>query len=757
MPTHSDDGDSILGESAYEILTESTLLSDDDDDASSINSLGDGSSEDNVSIGDAESLAEFQDDPPHTDPHPGIPAFGGLDEQPLDESGMTLTDERVGLEQVVFEEPEDFVGEQISVTSRVLEFNEVETLEISQHLRVDESPPTKLFATVRQTMSKHQLVMEETFRVLYIGAPTAKDDIITKLGGALAVPVTESTSSSCSWESSKGSRFNVIPVSSFGARSSSPEVELVESFGVEMTVDVCTVARASKRENRQDTLSLWLNGNQSVSSFYGDSGPQLENHGWKLPHLAVVFCSEEDNTQRRMTRVYARSFMTRHSIPTLVISQSPLYYKPTENYTLDTRSVHMCLESQSESKYGHLVHKRLPVDLSTFLSLDVRQMNRNLACITGIPSSSDREIAPIPVGGIRTSPSIVNTMQDVEKAPQRPSLASANSLDWVREHKREDLWKAFIFGWIFVCGLAGATFAIACMKFSRASMAAEDPFVPLKVESITELTTTPSVLPHSAISVVTSISSSVSNSLSITTSCGPKMDIPSLIFEPRPLVLNQSEHFTVHVIGDNHVIIRPPQKYLLLRKPPSLFVEVTRGEEIVDSILSKPFEGVYTLELNSDEAWGPLKISISTKSRPLINETLEVDFGSPWLKLSGWMKVAEQKKAGIQSLIEQAKVDASQIASEISSVAGKQAVEAKDAMLAKAKEITSEVSRLYEGAKYPDMKRYLLSMRKSVGESVRKSEYVRKAQRQAKVLWEEKAKELLAKKEEASARGWLKR
>ena len=750
MSIHSEGGSGPLEE--YEILDRSTEISDDEDDASSVTSIRD--SEDNMSsIEDSESLAEYRNDSPHSDPSPGIPAFGGLDEQHLDKSRMTLKDERFGSEQVVFEEPEDFVGEQISVSSRVIEFNEADSMDISQHLRVDEPPPAKLFATVRQSMSKHQLVMEEPFRILYIGATSAKDEITTKLGGALAVPVTESTSSSCSWESAKGSRFNVIPVSSFGARSSSPEVELVESFGVEMAVDVCTAARASKRESRPDALSLTLNGNQSVSSSYGDNGPQLESPGWKLPHLAVVFCSEDDNSQRRSTRVSARAFMARHSVPTLVISQDPLYHRVTENYTLDTRSVHMCLESQSDSKYGHLVHKRLPIDLNTFLNLDVRQMNRNLACLTGISPKSDRENVPIPVGGLRTSVSSIastNTLlRDVEKAPQQPTLNASSSLYWVRDQKREDLWKVFLVGWIFVCGLAGATFAIACMKF-KSPMAADEALAPL-VKAVTQITSTSTVISPTTVSIITSLSTAVQHSSSITTtsSCGSKNDISSLVFDPSSLTLNQSDQFAVRVIGDNHLIIRPPQKYLLLRKPPTLFVEATRGGEEISSELSKPLEGVYTLELDSEEAWGLVKISISTRSAPLISETLEVDFGSPWLKLSGWLKAVEQKKAEIQVIMEQTMIEADKIANDLTDIAGKQALEAKEAMVAKAKEITHGVSKFYQGTKSITLKQYF--------PSVSKSEYVQKAQRQAKIVWEKETGKLSAKKEEVKRAGWLGR
>lgn len=751
MPTYSEDGDGIMGESTYEILTDSTLLTDDEDDASSVASLDDQSEEeDSASIGDAESLAEFPEETGHHDPHPGIPAFGGLDEQPLENSGMTMKSDGSGIEQITFEEPEEYAGDQISVSHSICGFSEAQTSEINHHIRVEEPSPTKLFATVRQTMSKSQLIMNEPFRVLYVGSTVAKDDIITKLGGALAVPITESTSSLGSWESgSKGSRFNVIPVSSFGTRSSSPEVELVESFGVEMAVDVCTTAKSQKREGRPDTLCLWLNGNQSVQSSYGENGPEIETPGWKLPHLAVVFCSDDDNTQRRMTRVYARSFMLRHSVPTLVISQTTLYHKPTENYTLDTRSVHMCLESQSESKYGNLVHKRLPVDLATFLNLDVRQLNRNLACITGIASS--QEIPPAPVGRARTSSSaILNPlMRDVEKTPHRQNANPTSSLYWIREQKRDGLWKMFLVGWLFVCGLAGATFAIAYMKFSKSSMAIED-VTETVVKAVTAIstTTTSSMIIPTSISAFTSIYTSMTPSPSMSTACGIKMDIPGFLSDNSFTSLNESDRFNIHVIGDNHILVRPPQKYLLLKKPPTLFVEVTRNDEKIDAELSKLFDGVYTLKLDSEEAWGLMNVSLWTKKKPLMKETLEVDFGSPWLKLSGWKKAVEQKKTELQLFIGQTKTDANRIASDLSQTARQQASEVKDLVVMRARELTESVSRFYRGTKEINVKWFLPSAAPSV--------YVQTAQRRARSIYEKKVVEVEEKKQEIRKRWWLR-
>ncbi|KAA8895337.1 hypothetical protein FN846DRAFT_911902 [Sphaerosporella brunnea] len=56
--------------------------------------------------------------------------------------------------------------------------------------------------------------------------------------------------------------------------------------------------------------------------------------------------------------------------------------------------------------------------------------------------------------------------QDVEKGPRG---VRASGLNWIREIKRIELWKLILVGWLFACGLAGAAFGIAYMKFANTS------------------------------------------------------------------------------------------------------------------------------------------------------------------------------------------------------------------------------------------------------------------------------------------------
>jgi hypothetical protein len=714
--THSEDSDGVLGESGYEILTDSTLMTDDEDDgASSVASIDEN---DNVSsLADStDSLALLPADSEHHDPHP-IPSFGGLDEQHLDESGMTLREAQSFSDEVVFDEPEDIVGDQVTVCHKLTAFSDNETAEICRHLRLADGQVTSLFATVRQTMSKELLQMDEPFRLLYVGSTAAKDDIQQKLAAALAVTISESTSSCGSWEGIKSPKFNIIPISSFGSKSLSPEVELVESSGLDMIFDVCTAAKATKQEGRQDVLSLWLNGNQNVSSVCGDGGVRLESPGWKLPHLAVVYCSDDDNSQRRMTRVFARAFMARHAIPTLVLSQNPLYHKSIESPALDIRSVHVCIEAESQEA-GHQILRRIPIDLSTFVSLSPRQLNRNLGFLTGL----NRSEAPATPGG-RTRAATANTMNDVEKEP-RGSDAS-NSLYWLRDRKRDGLWKLMLVGWLFVAGLAGATIGIAYLKVVKTSdhtSRAVSPVEAIITSSFSSSSTTSAMLSAEPIPSEASISN-------IASSLATAVYSKNQLTEPRIPILNSSDQFELKTTDYSHIVIRPPQKYLSLRKPPPLFVRVTRRHDTIDAELSKNSDGAYTLSLEDAEAWGSLNVSIWTKSKPIVRQCREVDLGAPWMQVSRWTKAVAERKTDLQTFIDQTAGEAKELATGLTQTAGQRAAEIKTVVLSRAreysKEVSSSLSKVYQGSQGLSFKL----------RSPQNAEYVRKAQSRAKSIW----------------------
>jgi hypothetical protein len=586
---HSDDNASSLGDSTYEILTDSTVLTSDDEDrddnTDSVASLDEHGVDDALSLAGTEASEETASTSSRSDSRAethGIPEFHGLDRDThsveASASGLTLRgEERSSTPPIEFEEPA-FLGEQVSVTHTVCSFSEQQTSEILKHVRIAD-PPTRLTATVRQTMAKRGLAIDEPFRVLYVGSSTAKGEIISKIGASLAVPMAETSHR-------RSSRFNVVPVSSFGD-SSSPEVELIDSFGLELVVDECTHARTTKVDARPDTLTLNLNNSFWYRSRCDDSGFHLESPTyWKLPHLAVFFCSDDDNISARQTRLYARSFMARHAVPSIVISQNPLYGRPVESYTLDTRSVHMCLESRSATLLGNRVLKRLPIDLSTFLNIDARQMNRNLACLTGLyagrdaPQPPDREQTPLP-----------RNMSSEYTEVSACQYGLAQSLDFLRERKNKGFWAAALVTGLFAVALATITLSpysdgpVQMSWWSR-NKGPENyiQVVSTPASSITAATTTtaPSATlspqPHDS----NALSSSETDHPMSNSVANPSLDFVGILFNQPLTALNDSDKFKLHIIGDSHMILRPPRRFALLKKPPKIFVRVTRNDRVVD-------------------------------------------------------------------------------------------------------------------------------------------------------------------------------
>jgi len=727
MSTHSDDGASLLSESTYEILSESTLLlTDDEDEGSSVNSFDDDYSIEDVNNVDDTDSDSLHDYTPESPDHPGIPSFGGLDEFHMESSANTLKEEPTSINQIEFEEPPPHKSGLVSVVHALKEYSTEEASTILSAIR-SENTSDRLLCTLRQTMSQELLCLDEPFRFLYVGSPSAKEEIFNKLGAALALPVVECASSTISSDS-KSSRFNVVPVTSFGMKSS-PEVELIESFGVEMSIDICNQAGRMKVDGRPDTLSLCLNGNQWVKSTHGDDGFRLDAASWRLPHLAVIFCTEEDTLEEKLARVYTRSFVERHSVPTLVISQKPLF-KLTENHNLDIRCIHMCLESR-EGKSGDHLYKRLPVDLATFNSLDVRQMNRNLACITGLVKNIDDGSTANLNGCARENTSLLS---DVEK---RPNFANGltSSIHWVRNNKPRDMLMLAAISWLFICGIVGGLFATASMKYFKTTGDAPANASLNIVSTVTPQAVPSSTMTSARLSTSTSASLSKPSSSSVRakpTSCGYAEGLArSLLLEPTPLAANDSQEFKVHIIGENNIILRPPQHHTTARKPPQMFVEVTRNGEAISSELSKLFDGVYTVVIPHDDAWGLMSVSVQTKSKPLMKETFELDFGMPWFKLTGWKKMAAQRKEEIVKMAEQASSEGKRIAGEVNQKTTQlrhqtqKLLEAKTTQLSD--NVSKQVSRLYSMSKSLRSGRYW--------PEATSLDYIKRAQRQAVSVW----------------------
>ncbi|KAK2879301.1 hypothetical protein FQN49_000997 [Arthroderma sp. PD_2] len=104
---------------------------------------------------------------------------------------------------------------------------------------------------------------------------------------------------------------------------------------------------------------------------------------------------------------------------------------------------------------------------------------------------------------------------------------------------------------------------------------------------------------------------------------------------------NETEDIQVHVVGDHHVILRLPPRLAMGKKGSKFDIKVTRADKDLPFDLCKLFDGVFTLRLAREDAYGPMNVTVSSQSKPVINQITSIDFGTPWLKIASWKKATQ--------------------------------------------------------------------------------------------------------------------
>lgn len=490
--------------------------------------------------------------------------------------------------------------------------------------------------TVRQTMTSHSLNPENgSYKILYVGDAGSRDAIVQKVGTALAAGLESPTLAS---EKGRSSKFSVVPISGFGEQAS-PEVVLIDSSGLELTVEDCNWASYARKDDGNDILRLELAYRLTVeSSWIGSEFAMTE--GWKAPDVAILVVPEEDNFGTRRTRQAAQSFMSRHAVPSIVISQTPQWDKAAKDpVTLDYLTPHLCLEAR-HLKDGHgQILRRFPVDLATFLNLDPGQLNRNLACLSMAYEPKDSQTRS--KGDLSTKKilggnpwSFKETFDSFVADIRKEGVQGLNRYEYLAT------MLVSLLG-MMVIGV-GLTSILGASKVSNSRVFPTDTVASLALYTATSTaaTSTAPVLISSSSTVAASSSSQthdlMSPALKASRSLSTTTDIASFLLDAYTLAPNKSEQFKIHVLGDCHIVLRPPHWFSKMRKSPHLLFKVLRGDTEIPHQIITLFDGVYALQIPREDAYGMLNVMIRTESKPKISESFEVDFGSSWLKVAGW-------------------------------------------------------------------------------------------------------------------------
>ena len=659
----SEDTASSLGDSSYDFIDDRSNVTTDDEeqdamtasttssdghefDQPEVRSLGLGSNRhgdlvNNPVHGNASTSANNQEIPHHSN---SSSLFGSRHE--------ILSDHDVRLHPVDAQEAIEFDEPS------VINLNSSRFIEVSHTLRMlKKHEPASMICdnlldrlqshmavTARQTMTSHSLTPEGgSYKVMYLGDVESRDVIIQKLGTALAAGLESSTIEA---DQGRPSKFSVVPISAFG-QEASPEVVLIDSSRLELIVEDCNYGSFARKDDGNDTLCLELACRLNVESSWTGSEFAITK-GWKIPDLAIFVVPEDDTFATRRTRQAARSFMSRHSVPSIVVSQKTQWDKvPKDSITLDYLTPHVCLEARhSIDGHGQII-RRCPIDLTTFVNVNASQLNRNLACLAVAYRPTKPQAHAQPKSKVKKTYdedkwSFKGTLESLIANLRNEGLLGLNRYEYIAA------MLVTLLG-MMVLGV-GFTSILGASRISNSRIFPTDSSNSRNSQLPVSATLLPAAFEvSSTFDVVASSASSSSTNTSPMKSLSTNTDIASFLLHAYTLAPNKSEQFKVHVLGDCHIVLRPPHWFNKMKKSPKLLFEVLRGDSKIEHQITTLFEGVYALQIPREDAYGILRVVLSSESKPKISESFEVDFGSSWLKVVGWRQTAHALKENIPS------------------------------------------------------------------------------------------------------------
>ncbi|KAK0621421.1 hypothetical protein B0T17DRAFT_494992 [Bombardia bombarda] len=524
---------------------------------------------------------------------------------------------------------------KISVKHAVWELDEKDTATITTGLNMSD-PPKRLVAAIRQTMSQAYLSTKEPLRVLYVGNADAQRGIVLKISNAIWASPNIGARDEDVFGRHREGVYNIVPISSFGP---TPELDLMEASHYQIKVEHCTSAREVIHEGASFpsdiVYSITIEHDKTYKSLFSPSGSNIQPK-WTLPHIAIFYCAEDDDEEDERTKDIAWEFMNRHGVPSVFIRESQSFVKPSswgrwKNF-IDPHAVHVCLESRDPER--PIDPQRFPIDLASFENIDARQMNRNLAYLTGLSEIPEETTA----SEKETQKTKVILDLDTLKAwLSNPSRSQA--IETIKHNKWIMALMLPILSWL-ITSLLFAAFGGQAMVGSPQTVQKIPLSGVLGVSTATcaGFSATSSVqAPTSTSTVVINVTSTktvqISHVQPSTSSLASALSFAGLLSDKPSSVPSEPEAkkttCAAKRFSQTEILVTIPSgsKSSWLAKG-AIDVDVYRGEELIKTKLSSVDEGIL-LELPAKDAYGALNVSVVTTRRPRINETFVVDFGKP--------------------------------------------------------------------------------------------------------------------------------
>ena len=615
----------------------------------------------NIGPDDVNSIDDQPSDAGSQDAHSDKSLSEGLPPQmSLGESTKTVGAENVAalkgshLERsIALEQPESQLEEDFAEgTQTIHSLTEEEAADsIEYGWNADEHG--QVVGSVCMIMSKNDLHLDRPFRLLYCGDTMARAEILTKIGDALlAGPGPQQD-----LHPLESSRYNVI-LSSGASETSSNHSDLVR-IRTQIIVDDCTTAASIKHEEAPDQIFLSFKNGSLYSSRWNSIRYEVSSASeWFKPDLAVFFITREDDPISKQRYQLAHAFVSRHGVPSLIISESTRWAWRFDDLQIDPCTPHLRIEAHERHTSGvSLTLRRLPIDLETFKCLEPDQLNKNFAYLCRKPGNK--------LSVNMSSDASASSHSSRDKSPTYRTEAQCQNLSkqttlysWYTKTPalRTTLLAAGALIWLVMSAVAcKVALALFMYLISRAEITSE--LSPATIWSLepslapTIPEKAPPVLPTAGAAVVMS-NKAVSKSLATVETPSDLVEL----FTSRSLqATNISDNFQVHGIGDCHIVVKTPRGFKVRNKSVPFDLIVARGSELLGTSISKLFDGVYTVRVDREDAYGLVNVTIRQHKSSTFEEH-QVDFGAQWLKVAGWKKAAQITSEQIRSDLDAARI-----------------------------------------------------------------------------------------------------
>ncbi|RVX71195.1 hypothetical protein B0A52_04769 [Exophiala mesophila] len=253
----------------------------------------------------------------------------------------------------------------------------------TQH-QLDEK--TQIESAIRLSLSSHglDLASYDCFKVILLGKNVHefRPEIQAKLGDAL---VSSASSSVCSSASASATRFHLVP-NTFGPGSEPDFADLVaidkqiefEYYDQAMeAVDTCNSPKGELHLQNSET-------NTRISSRWNGQDFTISRQRWTPPDLAILCLELDVMGQLDTPSKHFVEFIRRHNLPCIAIRLNQNLAGSCQEYLQDG-VLREDIEVTEPTSPDSRVIASVPVDISTFLSLDSADLNKHITWALNTP------------------------------------------------------------------------------------------------------------------------------------------------------------------------------------------------------------------------------------------------------------------------------------------------------------------------------------------------------------------------------------